>query len=114
MIAENKSKELMQTIVDLQEENRLLLSIQKAKTQAIEELTNELNRRGASETLLAQLKGEARAYDRDLAKKDEEKARLQKIVEEQEAVMSKFRNEEVGVPVQMWMEERRLLQVYNF
>lgn len=110
VITENKTKELMQTIVDLQEENRLLLSIQKAKTQAIEDLTNELNRRGASETLLAQLKGEARAHDREVAKKDEEKARLQKIVEEQEAVMSKYRNEEVGVPVQMWMEERRLLQ----
>lgn len=69
MIAENKHKELMQTIVDLQEENRMLLSIQKAKTQAIEDLTGELNKRGASDSLLNQLKGEARAYDRDLQKK---------------------------------------------
>ena len=144
----------MQSIVDLQEENRMLLSIQKAKTQAIEDLTHEINARGmsflshpsrpshpfhpshpshpshllfpssehhlrplihlivgASEQLLGQLKGEARAHTREVAKREEEKVKLQKKVEQQEALMNKFRNEEVGVPVQMWMEERRLLQV---
>lgn len=110
IIAENRAKELMQNIVDLQEENRMLLSIQKAKTQAIEDLTHELNERGASDQLLHQLKGEARSHDKEVAKKEEEKARLQKRVEQQESLMNKFRNEEVGVPVQMWMEERRLLQ----
>jgi hypothetical protein len=75
-------------------------------------LTNELNLRGASEQLLEQLKGEAKSHDREVARKEGEKARLQKIVDQQEAMMSKYRNEEVGVPVQMWMEERRLLQVY--
>lgn len=111
IIADNRAKELMQQIVELQEENRMLLSIQKVKTQAIEDLTHELNQRGASEQLLAQLKGEARSHDREVAKREEEKAKLQKRVEQQEALMNKFRSEEVGVPVQMWMEERRLLQV---
>lgn len=39
VLTENRIKELMQNIIELQEENKMLLSIQKAKTQAIEDLS---------------------------------------------------------------------------
>jgi chromosome segregation ATPase len=109
-LTENKVKELMQNIVELQEENRLLLSIQKAKTQAIEELTQELSVRGASDELLEQMRLEAKSKDREISRRDDENERLKKTIEQQEEIVSKYRNEEVGVPVHMWMEERRLLQ----
>lgn len=60
VVFENRIRELSQSIVELQEENKMLLSIQKVKTQAIEELTRELNIRGATDQYVDQLKRELR------------------------------------------------------
>lgn len=70
-----------------------------------------MSARGHSEQLIEQMRVEAKSKDREILKMDEEKARLKQTIIQKESLVDKYRSEDVGVPVNMWIEERRLLQV---
>jgi hypothetical protein len=111
VMLENRVRELLSTIQELQQENRTLLRIQQAKTQAIEQLTQELNTRGATDEYVEELRRIIQAIEKDLNNVLDENAQLMKIAKAKEDIIERFQQQEGGIPYNLWLEERKLLQV---
>lgn len=89
----------------------MLLTIQAAKTKAIEELTLELQTRGATDEYVEQLKREGQTKDSEIGELIDENRKLLRIAEQREELITKLRKEDYGIPFNLWQEERKLLKV---
>ncbi len=111
VILENKVTELTNIIGELQTENRTLITIQNSKTEAIEELTKELTVRGATDEYVNLLKKEIQVKDKEIGDWIQENRMLQRDLEQREQLIARLKQEELGVPFNLWQEERKLLKV---
>lgn len=111
IVLENRIIELENTVRDVQQENKMLLNIQKAKTEAIQQLTEEVTRRGATEEYVEDLKRQLQAKEKEIKDYAEENKQLIRITREKERQIDHLKQQDVGIPFHLWHQERQLLQV---
>jgi hypothetical protein len=114
IVLENRIIELTNNLMQLNQENAMLLTIQKAKTDAIEELTKQLSVRGATDEYVEELKRELQHKEKNLADAQEDVRKLFRATQEREDEINALKSKNTGIPFQVWHEDRRLLQVTIF
>src|SRR5690349_12620969 len=91
IVLQNRIVELSNTITDLQQENKMLLSIQTAKTEAIVKLTDELNARGATEEYIAELKKTIQKKEQELQQSAEDNKQLMRLLQDKEETIKELK-----------------------
>ncbi|PRP81045.1 viral A-type inclusion protein [Planoprotostelium fungivorum] len=110
IILENRVRELIGKLAEMGNENKLLLSIQAAKTNVIQELTEEISKRGATEEHVLELRDKIDFKDSEIADLREELAQTMRIVSVREKEILSLRSVDVGIPYQLWQEDRERMQ----
>ena len=107
----NQVRLLTKRIEELQEENKTLARIQRVKTNAIEQLAEELEKRGRPEDYIITLQNELKLREREVQDLEDEKRTLKKIQErkDHEIVKMASSQEEGPFSVKSWKRERDAL-----
>jgi len=106
----NDIKMLLHTIEGLQEENKTLVRIQHAKTQAIEELSGQLQAHEQDEDVITQLQNQTKVHEAREKDLIAELNTLKLAEEKRTKQLLREGTEDLALTAQEWVEERRFLK----
>jgi len=106
----NDIKMLLHTIEGLQDENKTLVRIQNAKTQAIEELSNQLEEHNRDDDVATNLRNVIKAKEQREKELIGEMNTLKLAEDNRTKALLREKPDDLVLTAQDWMEERRFLK----